>query len=154
MGYLIANRDPSTTRGRVIPLVAPFRAFDTREAAFSDQPLPPANAEDWSFTDFAADVKVQGVPVGPQLGLIGNLTGAALGRQYNWAPAASYLTAYPTPTGGGAQSPPLISNLGITDTEIVPNMALLRYGPDGSVRFYNRAGYLDYLLDVSAVVLA
>jgi hypothetical protein len=34
----------------------------------------------------------------------------------------------------------------------------LSYGSDGTdpyqVRFYNRAGWLDYLLDVSAVVLA
>ena len=89
-------------RARVIPLVSPFRAFDTREAAFSDQPLPPAFAEDWSFTDFANDVKIAGTPVGPQLGLLGNLTAAALERQASWAsPTSSYVTAYPTPPGGG-----------------------------------------------------
>jgi hypothetical protein len=158
MGYFVANQDVNTTRGRVIPLVSPFRAFDTREAAFSDQPLPPANAEDWSFTDFANDVKVAGVPVGAQVGLLGNLTAAALGRQYNWAAASSYVTAYATPSGGGAQSPPLISNLGISEGEIVPNLVMLAYGSDGTdpyqVRFYNRAGYLDYLLDVTAVILA
>jgi hypothetical protein len=158
MGYFLANQDINTTKGRVIPLVSPFRAFDTREAAFADQPLPPANAEDWSFTDFANDVKVAGVPVGTQLGLLGNLTAAALGRQYNWAPASSYVTAYPTPSGGGAQSPPFISNLGISEGEIVPNLVMLAYGSDGTdpdqVRFYNRAGYLDYLLDVTAVILA
>jgi hypothetical protein len=158
MGYFVANQDVNTTRGRVIPLVSPFRAFDTREAAFADQPLPPANAEDWSFTDFANDVKVAGVPVGSQLGLIGNLTAAALGRQYNYAAVSSYVTAYPTPSGGGAQTPPFISNLGISEGEIVPNLVMLAYGTDGTdpnqVRFYNRAGYLDYLLDVTAVILA
>jgi hypothetical protein len=158
MGYFVANRDVNTTRGRVIPLVSPFRAFDTREPAFADQPLPPANAEDWSFTDFANDVKVAGAPVGAQLGLLGNLTAAALGRQYSWATVSSYLTAYPTPPGGGAQTPPLISNLNLGEGEVVPNMVVLSYGSDGSdpnqVRFYNRAGYLDYLLDVSAVILA
>lgn len=158
MGYFVANQDVNTTRGRVIPLVSPFRAFDTREAAFADQPLPPANAEDWSFRDFANDVKVAGSPVGPQLGLIGNLTAAALGRQYEWAAAASYVTAYPTPSGGGAQTPPFVSNLGIAEGEIVPNLVMLAYGSDGTdpnqVRFYNRAGYLDYLLDVTAVILA
>ena len=79
MGYFVSRPDDSST-GRIIPLVSPFRAFDTREPAFADQPLPPANAEDWSFSDFAADVKVAGSPVGPQLGLLGNLTAAALGR--------------------------------------------------------------------------
>jgi len=158
MGYFLKNQDPSTSRGRVIPLVAPFRAFDTREAAFADQPLPPANAEDWSFTDFANDVKVAGSQVGVQLGLLGNLTAADLGRQYSWAPTGSYVTAYPTPAGGGAQSPPLISNLVLNDGDVVPNLVLLKYGNDGTdpyqVRFYNRAGYLDYLLDVTAVILA
>lgn len=158
MGYFVKNRDVNTKRGRVVPLVAPFRAFDTREAAFFNQPLPPANAEDWSFTDFVNDVKISGEPVGPQLGLIGNLTAAKLGRQYSWAATSSYVTAYPTPSGGGAQPPPFISNLGITEGEVVPNLVMLAYGSDGSdphqVRFYNRAGYLDYLLDVSAVILA
>ncbi len=157
MGYFVSRPDDSST-GRVIPLVSPFRAFDTREAAFADQPLPPANAEDWSFTDFAADVKVAGSPVGAQLGLLGNLTAAALGRQYSWAPSSSYVTAYPTPAGGGAQTPPFVSNLGISEGEVVPNLVMLAYGSDGTdpyqVRFYNRAGYLDYLLDVTAVILA
>ena len=157
MSYFAPRADDTST-GRVIPLVSPFRAFDTREAAFADQPLPPANAEDWSFTDFANDVKVAGTPVGGQLGLLGNLTAAALGRQYSWAPSSSYVTAYATPSGGGAQSPPLISNLNIAEGEIVPNLVILRYGTDGTdpyqVRFYNRAGYLDYLLDVTAVILA
>ncbi|HEX6656849.1 MAG TPA: hypothetical protein VF065_02130 [Ilumatobacter sp.] len=157
MGYFAPRADDTST-GRVIPLVSPFRAFDTREAAFADQPLPPANAEDWSFQDFANDVKVAGTPVGGQLGLLGNLTAAALGRQYSWAPSSSYVTAYSTPAGGGAQSPPLISNLNIAEGEIVPNLVMLSYGSDGTdpyqVRFYNRAGYLDYLLDVTAVILA
>ena len=157
MGYLVKNQDPTSTRGRVIPLVAPFRAFDTREAAFGPAPLPPANAEDWSFDDFVNDVKVGGTPVGPQIGLIGNLTAAGLGRQYSWAPTGSYVTAYPTPDGGGAGEPPTISNVGLFDGEVVPNLVLLRYGngtEPNQVRFYNRAGWLDYVLDVSAVVLA
>ena len=40
----------------------------------------------------------------------------------------------------------------------MPNLVMLSYGSDGTdpyqVRFYNRAGYLDYLLDVTAVILA
>jgi hypothetical protein len=37
-------------------------------------------------------------------------------------------------------------------------LVVLPFGSNGTdskqIRFYNRAGYLDYLLDVSAVVLA
>jgi hypothetical protein len=157
VGYLVANQDPLSRQGRVVPLVSPFRAFDTRMPEFSETPLPPANAEDWSFKAFANDVKVGGEAVGKQLGLIGNLTAANLQRTVSWAPTSSYLTAYPTPAAGGTQVP-TVSNLVIRDGEVVPNMALLTYGSDGTdpykVRFYNRDGYLDYLLDVTAVILA
>jgi hypothetical protein len=51
--------------------------------------------------------------------------------------------------------PPLISNLGMVEGELaVPNMVVLAYGAENKIRFYNRAGYMHYLLDVSAVVLA
>ena len=153
MGYFVQRHDNSRA-GRIVPLVSPFRAFDTRESAFHDVPLPPANAEDWSFADFVGDVKIAGEPVGPQSGLIGNLTAAGLARQYSWAPIASWVAAYPTPPAGGSQTPPFVSNLGLNETEIVPNLVMLAYGEGTQVRFYNRAGYLDYLLDVTAVVLA
>jgi hypothetical protein len=156
MGYFVRNSDNSR-RGRIVPLVAPFRAFDTREAAHFDQPLEPARAEDWNFTDFVNDVKVGPEQLGPQLGLLGNLTAAALGRQYSYAAVSSYVTAYPTPADGNP-TPPFISNLGINEGEVVPNLVMLAYGSSGAatnqIRFYNRAGYLDYLLDVSAVILA
>jgi hypothetical protein len=157
VGYLIQGRDPGTREGRVVPLVAPFRAFDTRQAEFDQAPLPPAYAEDWSFEAFVADVRIGNEPVGAQLGLIGNLTAANLARRVAWEPAASYLTAYPTPTGSGTQAPQ-VSNLVISEGEVMPNMALIKYGSNGTdpnqIRFYNRNGYLDYLLDVTAVVLA
>jgi hypothetical protein len=156
VGYLVKNEPPTSCRGRVIPLVAPFRAFDTRESAFFQQPLPPANAEDWSFQAFANDVKIGSSPVGPQVGLIGNLTAAGLGRRIAWEPVSSFLTAYPTPAGPGTQLP-TVSNLVVAEGEVVPNMAFLTYGSNGSdpyqIRFYNHNGFLDYLLDVTAVVL-
>ncbi len=155
MGYLIKNRNPATRAGRVVPLVAPFRAFDTRSDEHFSQPLPPGAAEDWSFEAFVNDVKIGSVSVGPQMGLIGNLTGARLERQYSWVPTSSFLTAYPTPSSG--TSKPKTANLTLRDGDVVPNMVLLEYGNAGGdpyqVRFYNRAGFLDYVLDVSAVIL-
>jgi len=156
MGYLLEGEAIDTRRGRVVPLVAPFRAFDTRESEFMAQPLGPGRAEDWSFDNFVNDVNINGDPVGVQLGLLGNLTATNLQRQYEWAPVGSFMTAYPSPdTTSG--TPPRISNINITEGDTVPNLALLRYGGDESdpfqLRFYNRAGYVDYLLDVYAVVL-
>jgi hypothetical protein len=156
-GYLLKGADVNTRAGRVIPLVSPFRAFDTRESAFFDQPLGPARAEDFSFEAFVNDVKVNGDAVGAQSGLFGNLTAAGLERQYSWAPVRSHMTVYPTPTDGST-APPNISNLNFAEGEAVPNLALLRYGggteEPNRIRFFNLAGYVDYLLDVYAIVLA
>ncbi|HZI91731.1 MAG TPA: hypothetical protein VFD31_08920, partial [Thermoleophilaceae bacterium] len=155
VAYLQSGVSPDTKAGRVVPLVAPFRAFDTREDEFGDMPLGPAEAEDWSFESFVNDVRIDGEPVGAQSALIGNLTATDLRRQYHWAPVASFLTAYPSPGSGTAV--PLVSNVNIVENDTVPNLALLPYGTSSegpySIRFYNRAGYVDYLLDVYAVIL-
>ncbi len=155
VAYLRRGDSDATREGRVVPLIAPFRAFDTREAAFGDQPLGPAQAEDFSFQDFVNDVSIDGEPVGAQSALIGNLTATGLQRQYSWAPAQTFLTAFPSP--GDSTSVPLVSNINIGENDTVPNLALLPYGTSSqgpnSIRFYNRAGYLDYLLDVYAVIL-
>jgi len=88
--------------------------------------------------------------VGEQLGVIGNLTNASLKRQYASIPASSFLTAYPT----DAAERPLSSNLDAVEGPPVPNMSILKYGANNTVRVYNLAGYADYLFDASAVVLA
>lgn len=164
LAYVRTSSGDESRAGRVVPLVAPFRAFDTREPEFDDQPLGPAGAEDFSFEAFVADVRVGGEPVGPQSALIGNLTAANLiRRNLSFPPAASFLTAFPTPATGDAV--PSISNVNINEGDTVPNMALLTYGArpapvgDGRceeahcIRFFNRDGYIDYLLDVYAVIL-
>jgi hypothetical protein len=158
VGYLKPATDPNSNAGRVVPLVAPYRALDTREPAHGDTPLGPAMAETWSFADFIADVKIGEEWVGPQSGLLGNLTATGLTRQYPDQFTASFLTAYPP-----SADVPKVSNITITEGQTMPNLALLSYGADPAdtrcaeascVRFFNRAGYVDYLLDVSAVILA
>jgi hypothetical protein len=137
------------TRGRLIPLTTPFRVFDTREATWGSVALGPKQSEDWSFADFASSVKVAGVPAGPQLAVIGNLTSASLGRQAPSAAPRSYLTVFPA---DAAQ--PGSSNLNMVEGPAVPNMAILKYGAATTVRVYNDAGYSHYLFDASAIVLA
>ncbi len=155
VAYLRSDVSVDTRAGRVVPLVAPFRAFDTREDEFGDQPLGPAEAEDFSFEDFVNDVRIDGSPVGEQSALLGNLTATDLQRQYPWAPAASFITAFPSP--GQSTAVPTVSNVNILENDTVPNLALVPYGTSSqgpySIRFYNRGGYVDYLLDVYAVVL-
>jgi hypothetical protein len=156
MGYLESGAADSSRAGRVVPLESPFRAFDTRQPEFFAQPLGPARAEDWSFKDFVDDVTIDGTKGHAQVGLFGNLTATGLQRQYSWAPVTSFITAYPSPNGPNVL--PNISNVNLAEAQSVPNLALLRYGATSEgpnrIRFFNLAGYVDYLLDVYAVVLA
>jgi hypothetical protein len=157
VGYLQKAADETTRAGRIVPLTTPFRAFDTREALFGSAPLGPRQAEDWSFAAFSASVNIGGTSVGNQQALIGNLTNAVLNRANPRVATSSYLTVYPSP--GGVAPVPTVSNLNTVDPSVdgplpVPNMAVVRYGGNQVVRVYNHDGYADYLLDVSAVVLA
>ncbi len=156
LGY-IERRLDDTRAGRVIPLTSPFRALDTRQAAFGAVPIGPGIAEDWSFAAFSASVNIGGVPVGNQLGLLGNLTNAKLTRQYPTVAVSSYLTVYPTPPTNSL--PPNVSSLNsvestTADAKAVPNMTMVMYGADQKVRVFNYQGYAHYILDVSAVILA
>ncbi len=153
LGYLQGGVDASTRAGRVIPLDAPFRAFDTRQPAFGSQPLGFGTKEPWSFKAFAESVTLSGAPIGTQSALIGNLTGTGLTPLIAGQSVNTFMTVYP---GGGA--PPNSSNINVTPGRSVPNMSLLRYGPVGgdpyTISAFNFDGNLHYLLDVYAVVLA
>jgi len=153
LGYLERGASEATRAGRVIPLDAPFRVFDTRQAAFGSAPLGYRTKEDWSFKAFAESVTLDGAPIGNQSALIGNLTGTGLTPVFPGQPVSTYMTVYP---GNGA--PPNSSNINVTPGRSVPNMSLLRYGSVGAdpytIAAYNFDGQLHYLLDVYAVVLA
>jgi hypothetical protein len=157
LGYFEANSDQNST-GRIVPLDAPFRALDTREAVFGSVPLGSGAVEEWSFSAFADSVEKENAngvleDLGPQSALIGNLTATGLQRTYPSTPVSTYLTAYPGNVGR-----PLVSNLNLTEGPAVPNMSLVRYGStansSNSVKVYNHAGSVHYVLDVYAVVLS
>ena len=153
LGYLERGAPDTTRAGRVIPLDAPFRVFDTRQAAFASTPLGYATKEEWSFKAFAESVTLDGTPVGAQSALIGNLTGTGLTPLVPGQAVTTYMTVYP---GNGA--PPNASNINVTPGRSVPNMSLLTYGTVGddpyTISAFNFDGSIHYLLDVYAVVLA
>jgi hypothetical protein len=148
VGYMRSGFTETTRQGRVVPLTSPYRTFDTRQPQFGGVALGPGQAEDWSYADFASSVFIGSAAVGPQLGVIGNLTSAELKRQYPSQIAQSYLTAYPSNAAR-----PESSNLNTIEGPPVPNMAVLKYGSDATVRVYNNAGYTHYIFDASAVIL-
>jgi hypothetical protein len=150
-GYMRDGDDVVTTTGRVVPLTAPYRVFDTRQPAWGSLALGPNQFEDWSFADFAASVTVGRVPVGRQLAVIGNLTSAGLVREVPSVPTGSFLTVY----SSDVLEVPRASNVNMVDgPNAVPNMAILTYSSQTTVRVYNFAGFSHYLFDASAIVLA
>lgn len=150
LGYLDERID-ETRVGRVIPLVVPFRAFDTRRDEFGRSPLGPGQAELWSFAAFVNSVNIATVSVGAQSGLFGNLTNASLARQYPTVPVGSNLRVFPALGPNGA---PAISQLNSSEAGPIANMVMLTYGTASSSYVFNAAGYAHYLLDISAVILA
>jgi hypothetical protein len=162
LGYFEVVADESMA-GRIIPLEAPFRAFDTREPEFGNVPLGTFTEENWSFKKFAVSVTLPSsdgtTTLDNQAALIGNLTGTELTRLHPAVPVTTFLSVYP-----GDKHRPTVSNLNIPENENVPNMSLLRYGtfpatgdkpadPYG-VKAYNHMGSLHYILDVYAIVLS
>ena len=140
--------DSATRSGRIIPLEAPFRAFDTRLPEFQNKPLQFGSSEDWSFKSFVDSVTLSGNAVGNQTALIGNLTGTDLQQD-----PATFLQMYPA----GVTERPKSSNINVSTGQSVPNMSLLKYGVVDDDPYvmtaFNRAGTLHYLLDVYAIVL-
>lgn len=149
VGYLIDGQLSTSRAGRVVPLSAPYRVFDTREQQWGGVPLGPGQAEDWSFADFAKSVTIGGVEVGNQAGVIGNLTSASLTRQYANQAVGSYLTVYPSDSDR-----PTSANLNMVEGAPVPNMVIMKYSASTTVRVYNYAGYNHYIYDASAVILS
>ena len=164
LGYFIEDVEAewaATNRGRVVPLEAPFRALDTREAEHGDAPLLHGAKESWSFKQFAESVTLNPDAVEPevapeQLGLIGGLFAVDLKKTYasDGDGVSSYLQVYP----GGLQERPLSANVNFGPGEVVPNTSLIKYGTvdsdDYVVVVYNHYGSVDYVLDVYAIVLA
>ncbi len=164
LGYFETGKAAATNRGRIVPLEAPFRAFDTREPEFGAARLQHGSSEQWSFKNFAGSVTLnpgqsneQKNP--PQQGLIGDLFAVDLQRLYPTdGNQPSYLQLYP----GGLAKRPLTANINFFPGEVVPNMALVNYGTNGKtgaqadnyvVEAFNDYGSVHYVLDVYAIVL-
>jgi hypothetical protein len=157
VGYLQTGDADDTRTGRIVPLESPFRSFDTRAAEFNSTKLGFSSWEDWSFKDFAGSVTLNGVEVGAQAGLFGNLTAAGLERINAGVPARSFLTLNPTVQAGFSDAPGN-SNLNFVEGGAVANTAIVSYGTNGAgddnmVSAYNADGRTHYILDVYAVIL-
>ena len=148
VGYFRAGVNDETRAGRVVPLDRPFRAFDTRLAAYGAAKLGSGQEETWNFNAFIQSVKVGGVWVGEQDSLIMNLTATDLGFPYPVARSDSFITLHPSGT-----PLPDSSNLNFLPGQSVPNLSVSRLSADNKLLAYNDNGFVHYIGDVAAVVL-
>ena len=77
-------------------------------------------------------------------GLPAGTTAVALNVMAHTSTARSYLSIYPA----GAIRP-RTSDLNFTRGQMIPNMVIVAVGTGGSVTFYNRAGTVDVIADLS-----
>ncbi len=156
VAYLQTGGDETSRTGRIVPLEAPFRSFDTRGAEFGNAKLGYSSWEDWSFDEFASSVRLNDAPIGDQSGLFGNLTAVGLERLYPTAPVKSFLTMNPAISGSFPKAPGN-SNLNFAEGGAVANASVVTYGDkdgdDNMVSTYNADGRTHYFLDVYAVIL-
>lgn len=160
LGYFQQGIYAEGNRGRIVPLEAPFRAFDTRKAEFGSAALQHGSQEEWSFQNFTESVVLNpdsATPTTgpPQQALIGSLVGIGLAPLYPshaGTGRSSYLRLAPA-NAAPAETSNINPFLGID----VANMSLIKYGTSGSdnrvVEAYNNYGQVHYLLDVYAIVL-
>ena len=157
VAYLQTGGEESSRTGRIVPLEAPFRSFDTRTAEFGSAKLGFSSWEDWSFDDFATSVRLDDAPIGDQAGLFGNLTAVGLERLYATVPVKSFLTMNPANPGSFPSGAPANSNLNFAEGGAVANAAVVTYGDknddDNMVSTFNADGRTHYFLDVYAVIL-
>lgn len=147
VGYFRTGVPTDTRAGRLQPMTAPFRVFDTRQPEFGSSRLGANQAEPWDFAPVIATTTVDGFSIGAVQALLGNLTATGFERQRG-GPASTYLTMYPGP------SLPDTSNINLGAGEDVANLALAPLASDLTLRVYNAAGSVHYLYDLSAMVLA
>jgi hypothetical protein len=142
VGYYQTGFDVATAVGRVVPLTAPFRSFDTREYATR---LGPRQREAWNYQPFVNSLTSAGTAVGPVGGLILNVTSTGVS-------ANTFLTLFPDDAAR-----PVASTLNPMAGQDVANLALVklsRGARSNHIAAYNQSGWLHYIGDVTAVVLA
>ena len=141
-GYATNSGVSPSASGRIVVLDTPFRAIDSRP-----DPLGPGRAEPWSFVDFNDSLANSRAGLGEVSALIGNFTGTDLRRRYPGLSVETFLSTFPD---GG--SLPSTSNLNLVEGETKSNLGVYRLTNE-AMSVYNDDGYVNYVLDVSAVIV-
>jgi hypothetical protein len=151
VGYYQLNSDDSRA-GRVVPLGTPFRAIETRASDGGDGvKLGPGQEDTWDFGPFISSLRDPNAqPAGNVSGVIMNFTATELSFPYRVANTGDYMTVFPN----DAKSVPLASNIDFGPGDNMPNLVAVPLSADHKLAVYNYNGFVHYLADVSAVILA
>jgi hypothetical protein len=146
VGYYVPRNDESSS-GRVVPLSSPFRAIETRGGVYGgdDTKLGPGQEDTWNFQPFVSSLNAGNV-----VGAIMNVTATDLTFPYRVGRTDSWMALFPSDQG----TVPNASNLNYLPDQTVPNLAVVKFSADGKLAVYNDNGYIHYLADVGAVILA
>ena len=118
--------------------VAPCRVFDTRSGVGSCLHAPAVPVAKLGAGGVLS-VKVTGVSTVPD-----DATAVVLNVTAVGASAATFVSVYPV-----APTPPTVSNLNVSGPGAVPNLVIVPVGAGGVVDFYNKAGSVDLIADIS-----
>jgi hypothetical protein len=122
--------DVGGTQGGRFHAIPPERYFDTRSGAGGfGRALGPNESRAMTATGRA------GVPL-RATAVVVNITATR-------STTGTFVTAYP-----GDDQRPTASNVNLGTDSTVPNLAIIRLGEDGALRFYNYAGSIDLIADV------
>lgn len=148
VGYFQTGVNDESRAGRVVPLSAPFRVFDTRGGSRPGK-LGPGQEEPWDFTAFEQSVTLSGVSVGDVDSLLLNLTATDLSFPYSVPRSDTFLTVYP-----GGTALPGSSTLNLKpDQGSLANFTIATLSSGNQLNVYQDNGFVHYLADVAAVVL-
>jgi hypothetical protein len=136
VGWFTDGTDLAAT-GSIFSGLTPARITDTRPGSGQ------TNAGLTLATGGTLSVAVAGQGGVPILSGAAAPTAAVLNVTVTDPSAASFLTVYPS----GATRP-LASNLNWVPGKTVPNLVVVKLGPDGNVNFFNSGGNVDVIVDV------
>jgi len=141
---LVARFTDDDHAGTITFLDEPFRAIETRP-----RPIGPGQSERWDLTPFLSSLTAQrpGLAANRATALIGNLTTTGFAPRTPVFPTTTFLTVFATDG-----PPPDVSHINVTDNVDLANNGIFPV-TDDSLHIYNHDGTVDYLIDVTAIIL-
>ena len=136
-GWFTDGSDPAAA-GSLFVGVSPSRILDTRTG-----PVPAGSAPGKLCAGCTLALPVAGFGGVPAMTAPVKPSAVVLNVTITNPTTGSYLTVWPN-----GSSQPVASDLNCVSGLTVPNLVVVKLGPDGAVNLYNAAGSVDVIVDV------